>query len=200
VARLARVPSLEEMPAGTLATSRLDPQLLQLGLATAEELGAKASDDEQETLQDRGFGRVMFEEPKVWPLTIGEKILRLFRNEFPRVHDVHVRPVWIVGELLEFGGDFNKYVTARKLQKEEGILFRHCLRMILLLDEMANVPPFESTIETWENPLDELAAQLTESCRAVDPQSTDEMLNQSGANSDSDALVCPARRNNIQQL
>jgi len=200
VARLARVPSLEEMPVGTLATSRLDPQLLQLGLATAEELGAKASDDEQETLQDRGFGRVMFEEPKVWPLTIGEKILRLFRNEFPRVHDVHVRPVWIVGELLEFGGDFNKYVTARKLQKEEGILFRHCLRMILLLDEMANVPPFESTIETWENPLDELAAQLTESCRAVDPQSTDEMLNQSGANSDSDALVCPARRNNIQQL
>ncbi len=75
----------------------------------------------------------MFDEPKVWPLTIGEKILRLFRNEFPRVHDVNVHPVWIVGELMEFGGDFNKYVTARKLQKEEGILFRHCLRMILLL-------------------------------------------------------------------
>lgn len=193
VARLARVPSLEEMPAGTLATSRLDPQLLQLGLATAEELGAKAEEDNEETFEDRGFGRVMFQEPKVWPLTIGEKILRLFRNEYPRVHDVRVRPVWIVGELLEFGGDFNRYVTAKKLQKEEGILFRHCLRMILLLDEMANVPPLETTVETWEKPLDDLAAQLTEACRKVDPQSTDEVLLQ--PDSEDDALVVPGRRN-----
>ncbi len=191
VARLTRMPSLDEMPAGTLATTRLDPQLLQLGLATAEELGAK-SDDEEEEVVDRGFGRVMFAEPKVWPLTIGEKILRLFRGEYPRVHDVNVRPVWIVGELMEFGGDFNKYVTARKLQKEEGILFRHCLRMILLLDEMANVPPIESTVESWENPLDELADRLTESCRAIDPQSTDEVLVQPG--SEADDLISPGRR------
>jgi hypothetical protein len=186
------MPSLEDMPPGTLATSRLDPQLLQLGLATAEELGAK-SDEEEEEIVDRGFGRVMFQEPRVWPLTIGEKILRLFRHEFPRVHGVNVRPVWIVGELMEFGGDFNKYVTARKLQKEEGILFRHCLRMILLLDEMANIPPIESTVETWEDPMDELADRLTETCRSIDPQSTDEMLSQPG--SDAEALIGPGRRN-----
>jgi hypothetical protein len=192
VARLTRMPSLEDMPPGTLATSRLDPQLLQLGLATAEELGAK-SDEEEEEIVDRGFGRVMFQEPRVWPLTIGEKILRLFRHEFPRVHGVNVRPVWIVGELMEFGGDFNKYVTARKLQKEEGILFRHCLRMILLLDEMANIPPIESTVETWEDPMDELADRLTETCRSIDPQSTDEMLSQPG--SDAEALIGPGRRN-----
>lgn len=193
VARLARVPSLDEMPAGTLATTRLDPQLLQLGLATAEELGARPEQKEDDSIVNRGFGRVMFDEPKVWPLTIGEKILRLFRNEYPRVHDVNVQPVWIIGELMEFGGQFNKYVTARKLQKEEGILFRHCLRMILLLDEMANVPPLESTVETWEDPLDELAEKLTECCRAVDPQSTDEILVQPG--SEADDLIQPGRRN-----
>ncbi len=192
VARFTRMPSLDEMPPGTLATTRLDSQLLQLGLATAEELGAK-SDEEEEEVVDRGFGRVMFDEPRVWPLTIGEKILRMFRHEFPRVHHVDVRPVWIVGELLEFGGDFNKYVTARKLQKEEGILFRHCLRMILLLDEMANIPPIESTVETWEDPLDDLAAILTGSCQAVDPQSTDEILAQPG--SEVDELIGPGRRN-----
>jgi len=192
VARLTRMPSLDDMPAGALATSRLDPQLLQLGLATAEELGAKPEDEEEEVV-DRGFGRVMFQEPRVWPLTIGEKILRLFRHEFPRVHDINVRPVWIIGELMEFGGDFNKYVTARKLQKEEGILFRHCLRMILLLDEMANIPPIESTVETWEDPLDELADRLTETCRSIDPQSTDEMLSQPG--SDAEDLIGPGRRN-----
>ena len=190
VARLTRMPSLDEMPAGTLATSRLDPQLLQLGLATAEELGAQADDDEE--IKDRGFGRVMFDEPRVWPLTIGEKILRLFRNEYPRVDDVQVRPVWIVGELMQFGGDFNKYVTSRKLQKEEGILFRHCLRMILLLDEMANIPPVESTVETWEDPLDELAERLTETCRKIDPQSTDEML--ASPPGEAENLIAPGRR------
>lgn len=174
VAKFCRMPSIDDMPAGTLATMRLDPQLLQLGLATSEELGAKSDDDDDE-VKDRGFGRVMFEEPRVWPLTIGEKILRLFRNEFPRINDVNVRPVWIVGELAEFGFDFNKYVTSRKLQKEEGILFRHCLRMILLLEEMANIPPVESTVETWEDPFDELADKLTECCRKIDPQSTDEI-------------------------
>tara|TARA_R110002049_G_scaffold72490_2_gene187161 strand:- start:182353 stop:184821 length:2469 start_codon:yes stop_codon:yes gene_type:complete len=191
VARLARMPSLDDMPAGTLATTRLDPKLLQLGLATAEELGAKG--DEEEEVKDRGFGRVMFDEPRVWPLTIGEKILRLFRNEYPRVNDVRVRPVWIVGELMQFGGDFNKYVTSRKLQKEEGILFRHCLRMILLLDEMANIPPLESTVETWEDPLDELADRLTETCRNIDPQSTDEML--ANPPTEADTLVEKGRRN-----
>ncbi len=193
VARLTRMPALEDMPPGTLATTRLDPQLLQLGLATPEELGASSDEDEDDDVRDRGFGRVMFDEPRVWPLTIGEKILRLFRNEYPRVDGVFVRPVWIVGELMQFEGDFNKYVTSRKLQKEEGILFRHCLRMILLLDEMANIPPIESTIETWEDPLDELADRLTESCRAIDPQSTDEILIQPG--SEVDDLVGLGRRN-----
>ena len=65
--------------------------------------------------------------------------------------------------------------------------------MILLLDEMANIPPIESTVETWEDPLDELADRLTETCRSIDPQSTDEMLSQPG--SDAEDLIGPGRRN-----
>ncbi len=175
VARSVRVPNYEQMPPGTLAKSRLDPRLLQLGLATAAELGG-SSGDEDEEVTDRGFGRVMFDEPKVWPLTLGEKIYRLFQADYPSVHDVSVRPVWIAGELREFGFDFNKYVTSRGLQKEEGILFRHLLRLILLLDEMANIPPLETTVEEWEYQLDDLAEQLTVACRRIDPQSTDEVL------------------------
>lgn len=175
VARSVRVPRYDQMPPGTLAQLRLDPRLLQTGLATAAELGAVGPSEDEE-VTDRGFGRVMFDEPKVWPLTLGEKIYRLFQFDYPSVHDVNVRPVWIAGELREFNFDFNKYVTSRGLQKDEGILFRHLLRMILLLDEMANIPPLESTVEDWEYPLDDLAAQLTQACRKVDPQSTDEVL------------------------
>ncbi|MEX0825100.1 MAG: DUF3516 domain-containing protein [Pirellulaceae bacterium] len=176
VARFTRVPKYEELPPGTLARTKLDPLLLERGLATAEELGAGKGEEEEEEVQNRGFGRVMFDEPKVWPLTLGEKIQRLFQSDCPGVHDVQIRPVWIVGRLLEFNGDFNKYVTSYGLQKEEGIIFRHLLRMILLLDEMANIPPQETTPEEWEDTFDELADQLTETCREVDPQSTDEVL------------------------
>lgn len=193
VARFTRMPRIEDMPPGTLATSHLDPLLLQRGLATPEELGG-ASEDEEEEVRDKGFGRVMFEEPRVWPLTIGEKLLRLFRDDYPRVDDVRVRPVWIVGELLEFGGDFNKYVVTRKLQKEEGILFRHCLRMILLLDEMANIPPEGTSVETWEDWLDDLGDRLTETCRNIDPQSTDEIL-QSPAARTEELSIQSGRRN-----
>ncbi|WP_182864859.1 DEAD/DEAH box helicase [Rhodopirellula sp. JC639] len=193
VARFTRMPRIEDMPPGTLATTRLDPQLLKLGLATPEELGARGEDDEEE-VKDRGFGRVMFEEPRVWPLTIGEKIHRLFQNDYPTVQGVRVRPVWIVGELLNYDGDFNKYVTTKKLQKEEGILLRHCLRMILFLDEMANVPPENTTVETWEDTLDDLADILTESCRKADPQTTDEVL--SHDENLEDTLISSGRRQN----
>ncbi len=196
VARLVRVPSYDQLPPGTLATTRLDSQLLQRGLASAAELGSPTNDEEEE-VTDRGFGRVMFDEPRVWPLTLGEKIYRMFQSDYPTVHDVRVQPVWIVGELREFGFDFNKFVTSRGLQKEEGILFRHLLRMVLLLDEMANIPPLETTIEQWEYPLDELAEQLTESCRRIDPQSTDEVVeNMIGG----DELVVAKRRDSPRMV
>lgn len=190
VARFTRMPRIEDMPPGTLATTRLDPLLLQRGLATVEELGGGQKEDDEE-IENKGFGRVMFDEPKVWPLTIGEKCLRLFRDEYPQVDDVRVRPVWIVGELMQFEGNFDRYVVTRKLQKEEGILFRHCLRMILLLDEMANIPPEGTTVETWEDWLDDLAERLTETCRNIDPQSTDEVLQNSAAAAE---LPIPAGR------
>ncbi len=56
------------------------------------------------------------------------------------MHDVFTQPVWIAGEVLLFDGNFNKYITAYGLQKQEGILLRHLLRLILLLEEMACIP------------------------------------------------------------
>lgn len=176
VARYVRVPKLEVMPAGPLATQRLDEKLLELGLATQEELIGKSHDPDEEQ-RPRGSG--IFEEEKVWIITLGEKLNRLFQYDFPKVHDFTVTPVYVAGEVLEFGGNFNKYITAKGLQKHEGIIFRHLLRLILLLDEMASIPPVESTPEDWEDRFDDLIDRLTECCRAVDPESTDETLESS---------------------
>jgi hypothetical protein len=173
VARHVRVPKIEFLPPGPLATTRLDGRLLELGLASQEELIGRSPDDD-EPRRPRGSG--VFEEEPVWIITIGEKLQRLFQYDFPKVHDFTVTPVHVAGEVLEFGGHFNKYITAKGLQKHEGIIFRHLLRLILLLDEMASIPPVESTPEDWEDRFDALIDRLTECCRQVDPESTDEML------------------------
>jgi len=175
VGRFVRVPKHEEMPPGPLATTRLDFQLLKLGLVTLEQLGA-ANEDEEDNKRRRGDG--IFEEERVWVLTLAEKLRLLFDHDFPGVHDFRVVPVWAAGALLEFGGEFNNFITSNRLQKQEGVIFRHLLRMILLLAEFKQLCPPETTEEEWRTELDDITDRLAESCRLVDPTSTDKTLEQ----------------------
>lgn len=175
VARFVRVPKHDEMPPGPLATTRLDIQLLKLGLVTLEQLGA-AAEEEDDNRRRRGDG--IFEEEPVWVLTLAEKLRLLFDHDFPGVHDVRVVPVWAAGELLEFGGDFNNFITSNGLQKQEGVIFRHVLRMILLLAEFKQLCPPETTEDEWRTDLEDISNRLAESCRQVDPSSTDKTLEQ----------------------
>jgi hypothetical protein len=170
VGHFVRVPRQDELPPGPLATIRLDPQLLQLGLATPEEMSQTANDEEF-----RGPRRT-YDEERTWVLTLADKLRRLFDYDFAGVHDLRTSPVWAAGELLQFGGDFNKYVTSKALQKQEGVVFRHVLRLILLLAEFRQLCPPDVTEAQWRAELDDIAARLTESCRRVDPASTDKVL------------------------
>jgi hypothetical protein len=83
--------------------------------------------------------------------------------------------------LLRFGGSFNKFVQSRDLVKQEGIVFRHLLRLILLCGEFAQVCPADTPQADWQAFLRELADRLTASCREVDPASTDEVIEQAHA-------------------
>jgi hypothetical protein len=172
VAKLVRVPKYEDMPPGPLATTRLDVELLQMGLATPEQLGAKPAEEEG------GARREMFEE-KIWPLTLGEKLRLLFDATFPHVHSLYTTSVWAAGEVLEFGGQFNKYITSRGLQKQEGVIFRHLLRLILLVKEFESFTPPDCPADEWQAELRDIAARLTDCCRRVDPMSTDKALEES---------------------
>ena len=60
--------------------------------------------------------------------------------------------------------------------KQEGIVFRHLLRLILLCGELMLVNPPDVAPADWQAELRDLADQLTASCRAVDPTSTDEVI------------------------
>jgi hypothetical protein len=50
------------------------------------------------------------------------------------------------------------------------------MRMILLCGEFAQLTPRDAKPEEWKASLTGIAEVLTTACRAVDPQCTDEML------------------------
>lgn len=173
VARLVRVPGPDQLAPGPLATTRLDSQLLTLGLATVAELTGVVNEEEEEADSQAGWHDG---EPPPRALTLADKLKRLFDHDFPGVHQLFVQPVWVANELLQYGGDFNKYITSNRLQKQEGIIFRHLLRLILLIGEFTQLTPPETTTEEWRGMLMSVREQLSRCCHAVDPSSTDHAL------------------------
>ena len=167
--RAVWVPKPEEMPPGPLATGRLDEQLLTKGLATADEIyGKQEEEDEKPGWFD--------EDERVFVLPLARKLQRLFEFEYPGVDDLRVSPCWVAGELMEFGFNFNNYITSKKLQKQEGMIFRHLLRLVLLIDELAQLCPPDIQHDDWKHELGELADNIEAACRAVDPQSTEQWM------------------------
>jgi superfamily II DNA/RNA helicase len=160
--RFLRVP--RDLPPGPLAATRLDAELVRRGLMAAKLPKTDDEDDEAE------------HEEEEYPPTLSDKLRLLFDALYPEVADVHTQSVWCAAELLNFGGNFNKYVQSRDLVKQEGIVFRHLLRLILLCGEFAQVCPPDARMEEWQAVLRDLAERLTASCRAIDPTSTDEAI------------------------
>ncbi len=163
------VPGPDQLPPGPLATNRLDGQLLQLGLATEDELYPPEEPEEHR-------GRHIYDEAPKRLLSLAEKLKLLFDYELPGVRDLRISPVWTAGALLEMGGDFDKYIRSRGLETQEGIIFRHLLRMILLVYEFLQFCPPEIDEDQWAEDLEEIARRLTECCRKVDPTSTERAL------------------------
>ena len=152
------------LPPSLFTTQFLDPELLQRGLASHAELSDTVDKGDPPS-----------DDPADWtfPLAFPEKLKVLFEAEFPGVSDIRITSVWAIGELLHFGGDFNKLVTSKRIVRQEGIVFRHVLRFILLCEEfLAHVA--EGTV--WHEELTSVSLQLTDACRQVDPQSTDQMI------------------------
>lgn len=174
VGRLVRVPRPEVMPPGSLALDVVDMDLIQRGLATQDEL--YPSDD-----RDNLPGQ-----PRRFAIPLAEKVQMLFEHTVDCGGYNPVRAVWAAGDLLNnFGGDFVRYVSARDLGRQEGVVFRHLLRLILLTDEFSQVTPAGLLREAWQDRLSGWASALTQSCRSVDPDSTDKMLEQARQENDS---------------
>jgi superfamily II DNA/RNA helicase len=165
-----RVPPPEALPPGPLARGWLDDEIIRRGLASADELYPKSFAEEDDPQKKFGGPQRRFAIP------FAEKLRMLFQSEFPNAGNLRITPVWVVGDVLKFQGDFQKYVTSRDLTKQEGLIFRHLLRMILLCQEFTQLTPPQTRKEEWQAELNEIASICTAACRTIDPESTDKML------------------------
>lgn len=165
-----RVPSPERLPPGPLARGWLDDEIIRRGLASADDLYPKSFAEEDDPQKRFGGPQRRFAIP------FADKVRMLFDSEYPGVSGLRTTAVWVVGDVLNFGGDFQKYVTSRDLTRQEGLVFRHLLRMILLCEEFAQLTPPGLDRGEWERELQEIARVCTDSCRQIDPQSTDKLL------------------------
>jgi hypothetical protein len=166
--KYVRVPF--DLSPGPLATEKLDPELVRRGLIIAkpEKPPGEADDDFEDEWEER-------------PPTLADKLRMLFDATHPDVTDVNTQAVWAAGEVLKFGGNFNAYVTSKDLAKQEGLIFRHLLRMILLIEEFAQITPPGLDPTAWQTDLKDIADRLTAACRSVDPTSTEETIKKAHA-------------------
>ncbi|MBX9652392.1 DEAD/DEAH box helicase [bacterium] len=160
ILRWVKPPTPEEMPPGPMEKEKLDPILIEKGLLLAH--FADPSDDPDDEDEDE----------EAAPPSLADKLRFVFDDLYPGLHDVQTQTIWAAGEILRFGGDFDKFVRTFKLVKQEGIIFRHLLRMILLCGEFGAQTPSEGTLSEWRNGFSEIARRLTLACREVDPVST----------------------------
>ncbi|QOV90388.1 DEAD/DEAH box helicase [Humisphaera borealis] len=164
VAKSLRVPWPDDLPPGRLALEVVDPAILTRGLAAHEDLYPPSDQSD------------LPPEMRKYPVPLAQKVRMLFESEIDHAGGLFITPVWGIGDLLNHGGDFDKFVRSRDLLKQEGIFFKHVLRMILLCEEFAQLTPKDVNRDEWQTRLRSIAAVLTTACRTVDPQSTDEIL------------------------
>lgn len=162
-----RVPPPDVLTPGPLARERIDQELIARGLLTPADINPAAVEEDP---ADR------FNRERRFAVPLAEKVRMLFDSDYPGVLETPVRGVWIAGDLEQFGWDFHKYVSGRDLSKQEGLIFRHLMRLILLCGEFSQLTPPNMPDGEWRDELRDLSENLTEACRKVDPDSTDEVL------------------------
>ncbi|MFT3787543.1 MAG: DEAD/DEAH box helicase [Tepidisphaeraceae bacterium] len=164
VAKVFRVPWPDDLPPDKLTLERIDPAILSRGIASHDDLYPPADQSE------------LPPEMRRYPIPLAQKAKMLFEADIDHAGGLFVNPVWAIGDLLAHGGTFDAFVRSRDITKQEGILFKHVLRMILLCDEFEQLTPVDADANAWREWLRTTSEKLTELCRAVDPQCTDETL------------------------
>ncbi len=154
-----------DLGTGALAASKLDPELIARGLMSAKSADPDEEEDDFQNLPP---------EEREWPMSFAEKVHALFQVKYPLLTDVRVVAIHCAGELIfDFNGNFDKYIKSKDMIRQEGLVFRHLLRLILLLAEFDQFEPETGDPIDWHAQLHDMRQKLIKCCHEVDPSSTD---------------------------
>ena len=190
IVRCVRVP--EGIAPGPLQTQILEPLLVQSGILIAR-VNATAGEGESEPAaggQARAPGEASPAQPRFTlvrddeddpteedreprPPSFPELLQLAFGTRLAAPEPIFVQPKWIAGGVAEFGGDFYRFVRSRDLVKQEGLILRHLLRLVILAGEFLTL--------SGDPDYTRIAEAATAVCQRVEPQYTKHYLEQAEA-------------------
>ncbi len=157
------VAPMEDRPASLLEIEVLTPQLLTRGLALPHPEGGLAAIEE-----DLGAD-YMAEDYGPRRIRLPEMLRILFESHLASPEIVIADEKWIAGGIIDLEGDFEKFVRTRNLLKNEGLVLRHLLRLVILAGEFHE----HSAQDPDYKRIEELVTQI---CQSIDPRYTDRFL------------------------
>ncbi len=150
---------------GPLEMEVVRPELLKRGLIVVDgETGGIKS-----TWDDPEFEDYLEDEKPKRPPSLPEMLEAWFDDRLASPEDVWVQPKWLAGGMFDGGDEFFKYVKARTLVKNEGLVLRHLLRLIILAEEF-------HLLSSGDPEYAEIGQRLTKICQQVDGSYTDRFL------------------------
>jgi hypothetical protein len=157
---IARRVPLPELPKGPLQMQVIEPLMIQMGVVLAQPSG--------ESEFERRFGDDPYAEEEELPPTFPEMLKIAFEARLAAPEPVSVQPKWIAGGAFQMDCEFFKFARSANLIKQEGIVLRHLLRLVILAGEFF--------VLTDDPDYEQIGELSTRCCRRVDPRYTDRFL------------------------
>lgn len=157
IVKKARIPRDREQ--GPLESEILRPQLIAMGVKVDW-----PEPDEEEEFDPWATEEDMYKRPPEYP----EMLKLVFDDLLPAPENVPVQPKYIAASAIEYKGEFYKMVKGHDLVKQEGLVLRHLLRLVILAQEFYFRT--EDPAYRW------ISEQCTKTCQRVDSEYTDHFL------------------------
>lgn len=159
ILRNVRIP--ETLAKGPLQEQVLEPLLVTMGVNVVK---PEPDSDERRRWVDAWEEDEQDEHPPSFP----EMLKIAFEARLAAPEPAFVQPKWIAGDAFQRDGEFFKCVRALDLVKQEGLILRHLLRLVILAGEF-----YARTEDPEYQHIGELA---TRTCQRVDRSYTERFL------------------------
>lgn len=149
---------------GPLQRDVLEPLMIAMGIRLEDE---KTADGEKpESILDAYSDE--FDPDAERPPKFADMLKIAYEKDLPFADAPIVQHKWVAGGLFDAQDDFWRFIKSRGMQKNEGLVFRHLLRLVLLSQEFLR--------RTEDPDYEEIVVRATNACRSVDPAYTDRFL------------------------